>query len=124
MQSEDLTLAQWIVQVWLRFKGGYFAKTKVWQNRPSSFHCRFWRNVDFRVSKDSAVSVVKKAFDSGINYFDTAKLDGDSEEKIGAALKGVRDKCVIQPKLSQEQNMNRWKTSKAVLKDSKQTDWI
>ena len=27
---------------------------------------------------------------SGINYFDTAKLDGDSEEKIGAALRDVR----------------------------------
>jgi predicted aldo/keto reductase-like oxidoreductase len=26
----------------------------------------------------------------GINYFDTAKLDGESEEKVGAALKDVR----------------------------------
>ena len=50
------------------------------------------------LSKDQAVSVVRKAFDLGINYFDTAKLDGDSEEKIGAALKDVRDKCVIATK--------------------------
>ena len=36
-----------------------------------------------------AVGVVKKAFDLGINYFDTAKLDGDSEEKIGDALQDL-----------------------------------
>ena len=45
-----------------------------------------------------AVKVVRKAFDLGINYFDTAKLDGDSEEKIGEALQDVRDKCVIATK--------------------------
>ena len=50
------------------------------------------------LSTDSAVTVVKRAFDSGINYFDTAKLDGDSEEKIGLALQYVRDKCIIATK--------------------------
>jgi predicted aldo/keto reductase-like oxidoreductase len=50
------------------------------------------------LDKNLAVSVVRKAFDLGINYFDTARLDGDSEEKIGAALKDVRDKCVIATK--------------------------
>lgn len=45
-----------------------------------------------------AVHVVRKAFDLGINYFDTAKLDGDSEEKIGATLQDVRDKCIIATK--------------------------
>ena len=43
-------------------------------------------------------NVVRHAFDLGINYFDTAKLDGDSEEKIGAALQEVRDKCIIATK--------------------------
>jgi predicted aldo/keto reductase-like oxidoreductase len=50
------------------------------------------------LDKPSAVSVVRRAFELGINYFDTAKLDGDSEEKIGEALKAVRDKCVIATK--------------------------
>ena len=50
------------------------------------------------LNTDSAVKVVRKAFDLGINYFDTAKLDGDSEEKIGAALKSIRDKCIIATK--------------------------
>jgi predicted aldo/keto reductase-like oxidoreductase len=46
----------------------------------------------------NAVQVVKRAFELGITYFDTAKLDGDSEEKIGTALQDVREKCVIATK--------------------------
>ncbi len=50
------------------------------------------------LSADEAVQVVRHAYDLGINYFDTARLDGDSEEKIGTALQTVRDKCVIATK--------------------------
>ena len=50
------------------------------------------------LSTHDAVNVVRHAFDLGINYFDTAKLDGDSEEKIGTALQDVRDQCVIATK--------------------------
>jgi predicted aldo/keto reductase-like oxidoreductase len=34
----------------------------------------------------------------GINYFDTARWDGDSEEKLGPALEDVRDNCIIATK--------------------------
>ena len=47
---------------------------------------------------DEAVDVLRHAYDLGINYFDTAVTDGDSEEKIGTALKDVRDQCVIATK--------------------------
>jgi len=50
------------------------------------------------LTMDDAVKVVQRAFELGINYFDTAKLDGDSEEKLGAALKDVRDECVLATK--------------------------
>ena len=50
------------------------------------------------LSVDDAVKVVRHAFDCGINYFDTAKLDGDSEAKIGVALQDVREHCVIATK--------------------------
>jgi predicted aldo/keto reductase-like oxidoreductase len=50
------------------------------------------------LSTQDAVDVVMLAFNLGINYFDTAKLDGDSEEKIGTALQEVRDQCVIATK--------------------------
>ncbi|MGD9131778.1 MAG: aldo/keto reductase [Candidatus Bathyarchaeota archaeon] len=51
-----------------------------------------------QLSMDEAVKVVQRAFELGINYFDTAKLDGDSEEKIGAALQDVRDECILATK--------------------------
>jgi len=51
-----------------------------------------------QLGMDEAVKVVRRSFELGINYFDTAKLDGDSEEKIGAALKNVRDECIIATK--------------------------
>jgi uncharacterized protein len=51
-----------------------------------------------QLSLDEATKVVRRAFELGITYFDTAKLDGDSEEKIGKALKDERDECVIATK--------------------------
>lgn len=45
-----------------------------------------------------AIAVVRRAFELGINYFDTAKLDGDSEKKIGASLQDIRDQCIIATK--------------------------
>jgi len=48
--------------------------------------------------KQQAVEVVRRAFDLGITYFDTARWDGDSEEKLGAALESIRDQCVIATK--------------------------
>lgn len=63
-----------------------------------------------------AVKVVKKAFDLGINYFDTAKLDGDSEEKIGAAIHDVRDKCVIATKTGSRTKKESLKDFKSSLK--------
>jgi len=50
------------------------------------------------LTMDEAVKVVQRAFELGINYFDTAKLDGDSEEKLGVALKDVREECVLATK--------------------------
>jgi len=43
--------------------------------------------------------VVRRAFDLGINYFDTARAYGDSEEKVGSALRNVRDQCIIATKV-------------------------
>ena len=50
------------------------------------------------IDKSTAVGVIRRAFESGINYFDTARWDGDSEEKIGCALKDVHDQCIIATK--------------------------
>jgi len=68
---------------------------------------------------DEAVKVVRRAFELGINYFDTAKLDGDSEQKIGAALKDVRDECVLATKTAsrtKRESLADFKTSLRRLK--------
>ena len=58
---------------------------------------------------DESVAVVKRALEMGVNYIDTARAYGDSEDKIGAAVKGMRDQVFIatktasrEPKTAQE----------------------
>ena len=41
---------------------------------------------------------MRKAYDNGINFFDTARSYSDSEEKIGYSLSGVRDRIIIATK--------------------------
>ena len=51
-----------------------------------------------RISKGAAAKLVRRAYESGINYFDTANMYTDSEEKLGLALKDVREKVIISTK--------------------------
>ena len=51
-----------------------------------------------RVPMEEAVRILRKAYDNGINYFDTAHVYSDSEEKLGAALSDVRGNIVISTK--------------------------
>ncbi len=54
------------------------------------------------LTRSKAERIVKYAYEKGINYFDTARAYGDSEEKIGAALKDVRDEVVLATKTQQK----------------------
>ena len=51
-----------------------------------------------RISKADAVKLVRRACEAGINYFDTANMYTDSEEKLGEALHDVRQNVVISTK--------------------------
>lgn len=51
-----------------------------------------------RISKAEAVKLVRRAYEGGINYFDTANMYTDSEEKLGEALRDVRQNVVISTK--------------------------
>ena len=51
--------------------------------------------------KVEAVKVVRHAYELGINYFDAARAYGDCEEKIGEALKDVRDDVIMATKTHQ-----------------------
>jgi len=51
-----------------------------------------------RVSFDEAKFLLQKAYEGGINYFDTARNYTDSEEKIGYSLAHLRDDIIISTK--------------------------
>ena len=46
-----------------------------------------------RISKDEAVGLLRRAYDGGMRFFDTARAYSDSEEKLGEAFgKGYVDR--------------------------------
>ena len=51
-----------------------------------------------RVSFEETKKILRKAYDNGINFFDTARAYSDSEEKIGYALSDVRKDIIIATK--------------------------
>lgn len=51
-----------------------------------------------RISDDEAVKLLRKAYEAGITYFDTARGYTDSEHKCGIAFEGIRDKVYIATK--------------------------
>jgi len=51
-----------------------------------------------RISKEEAAYLLHKAVDGGMNYFDTARSYSDSEEKVGYAFQGMRDKVILATK--------------------------
>lgn len=76
-----------------------------------------------RADMDTACAILKKAYMSGINYFDTARSYTDSEEKLGAALFGVRKNIIISTKTPAGNAEDFWRdldTSLELLK----TDYI
>lgn len=51
-----------------------------------------------RTEQVEAVHILRRAFDAGITFYDTARAYSDSEAKIGAALSDVREQIIIATK--------------------------
>jgi aryl-alcohol dehydrogenase-like predicted oxidoreductase len=51
-----------------------------------------------RVPLEESVVILRKAFEGGINYFDTARIYTDSERKLGAAFAGLRREVILSSK--------------------------
>jgi len=64
-----------------------------------------------------------KAYEGGINFFDTARQYSDSEEKIGYALSGVRENIIIASKSHAEDKKTLFEHLETSLKNLK-TDYI
>lgn len=76
-----------------------------------------------RISSDDAVYLLHKALDHGITFYDTARSYTDSEEKLGRAFSGMRDRIYIATKTPSVTAEGFWKdleTSLSLLK----TDYV
>ena len=76
-----------------------------------------------RVTKEEAVRLVRAAYEGGIRFFDTARAYSDSEEKLGEAFQGMRDKVFLATKTHAKTPEEFWQhldTSLRLL----QTDYI
>ena len=76
-----------------------------------------------RIGKEDAAYLVRKAYENGVNFFDTARVYTDSEEKLGYATSSFRDKIYIATKTAAkngEELKKDLETSLSLLK----TDYI
>jgi len=76
-----------------------------------------------RVTKEQAVYLLRKAYENGFNYFDTARAYTDSEEKVGAALHDVRKNIIISTKTAATKVEDFWRDLEESLR-LLQTDYI
>ncbi len=76
-----------------------------------------------RISKEAAVKMARKAYQAGITYFDTARWYTDSEEKLGEAFDGIREKVYIATKTGASTAEAFWKDLETSLRNLR-TDYI
>lgn len=76
-----------------------------------------------RVSIEDAVGLARKAYESGITFFDTARYYSDSEVKLGEAFDGIRENIYIATKTGATTVEKFWEELETSLKNLR-TDYI
>ena len=76
-----------------------------------------------RVSREYAVKLLHRAYEGGMRFFDTARAYSDSEEKVGEAFEGMRDKVYIATKTGAKTPEEFWAHLETSLKNLR-TDYI
>ena len=76
-----------------------------------------------RVDMATAVKLLRKAYDGGMTFFDTARAYSDSEEKLGEAFDGMRDKIFIASKTQAKTPEVFWQHLDTTLKNLR-TDYL
>ena len=76
-----------------------------------------------RVSREEATYLLRKAYENGITFYDTARFYTDSEEKIGYALSDVREHIYLATKTMATKVEVFWKQLKESLRLLK-TDYV
>lgn len=77
------------------------------------------QRVSFAVAKD----LLLKAYEGGMRFFDTARAYSNSEEKMGLAFEGMRDKVYIASKTTATTPEGFWKDLETTLTNLK-TDYL
>ena len=76
-----------------------------------------------RISMEEAAALLRRAYEGGINYFDTAYGYSDSEEKLGYALHEVREHIILSTKTPATTVEGFWQQLRTSLQRL-QTDYI
>ena len=76
-----------------------------------------------RTPMDEAVRILRRAYEAGINYYDTARGYTDSEEKLGNAFADIRSDIIIATKSSATTKSGLLSDLTASLKNL-QTDYV
>ncbi len=76
-----------------------------------------------RISDEAAVALLRRAYENGMTFFDTARMYSDSEHKVGLAFEGMREKVIIATKTGAQNAEGFWKDLETSLTNLK-TDYI
>lgn len=76
-----------------------------------------------RISMEAAVKFLRKAYEHGVTFYDTARFYTDSEEKLGEAFDGMREKVYIATKTGAADAEGFWKDIHTSLNNLR-TDYI
>lgn len=76
-----------------------------------------------RIDLPDAVNILRKAYDGGMTFFDTARAYSDSEEKLGVAFEGMRDRIYIASKTMATTPEKFWEDLETTLKNLR-TDYL
>lgn len=68
-----------------------------------------------RISDEAAVHLLRKAYDAGVTFFDTARYYSDSEHKLGLAFAGMRERIFIASKTGAKTPEMFWKELETTL---------
>ena len=76
-----------------------------------------------RISEEEAVHLLRKAYEGGMRFFDTARAYSDSEIKVGKAFAGMREKIYIASKTMAKTPEEFWQQLETSLTNL-QTDYL
>ena len=76
-----------------------------------------------RVDMNTAVKLLRRAYEGGMTFFDTARAYSDSEEKLGEAFDGMRDRIFISSKTQAKTPEKYWSDLETTLKNLR-TDYL